>query len=57
MKGVMMMRKSGGSPIEKSALEETTIDLNSGTLTVDYSSSDGQFATLLSSPLFQQVVR
>ena len=57
MKGVMILRKTSGSPIEKSALEETTIDSNSGTLTVDYSSSDGQFATLLSSPLFQQVVK
>ncbi len=57
MKGVMIMRKSGGSPIEKSALEDTNIDSNSGTLTVDYTSSDSQFANLLSSPLFQQVVK
>ena len=57
MKGVMILRKSGGSPIEKSALDETTIDSNSGTLTVDYNSSDGQFASLLTSPLFQQVVK
>ncbi len=57
MKGVMILQKSGGSPIEKSALDETRIDSNSGTLTVDYSSSDGQFASLLSSPLFQQVVK
>ncbi len=57
MKGVMILRKSGGSPIEKSALEETTIDSNSGTLTVDFNSSDGQFASLLTSPLFQQVVK
>ena len=57
MKGVMILQKSGGSPIEKSALDQTTIDSNSGTLTVDYSSSDGQFANLLTSPLFQQVVK
>ena len=57
MKGVMILRKSGGSPIEKSALDGTTIDSSSGTLTVDYSSSDGQFASLLTSPLFQQVVK
>ncbi len=57
MKGVMILRKSGGSPIEKSALDDTTIDSSSGTLTVDYNSSDGQFATLLTSPLFQQVVK
>ena len=57
MKGVMLMQKSSGSPIEKSALDETTIDSNSGTLTVAYTSSDGQFASLLGSPLFQQVVK
>lgn len=57
MKGVMILRKSGGSPIERSALDDTTIDSNAGTLTVDYNSSDGQFASLLTSPLFQQVVR
>ena len=57
MKGVALMRKSSGSPLEKSALEQTTIDSNSGTLTVDYSSSDSQFASLLTSPLFQSVVK
>jgi len=57
MKGVSVMRKNSGSPLEKSALEETVIDSNSGTLTVDYSSSDSQFASLLSSPLFQSVVK
>ena len=57
MKGVMLLQKSGGSPIEKSALDETNIDSNSGTLTVEYTSSDGQFASLLGSPLFQQVVK
>jgi hypothetical protein len=57
MKGVSLMRKTSGSPLEKSALEQTTIDSNAGTLTVDYSSSDAQFASLLTSPLFQSVVR
>ncbi len=57
MKGVMILKKTGGSPIEKSALDETVIDSNSGTLSVVYSSSDNQFASLLSSPLFQQVVK
>ena len=57
MKGVMILKKTGGSSTEKSALDETTIDSNSGTITVAYSSSDSQFAGLLSSPLFQQVVK
>jgi len=57
MKGVMIMRKTSGSPLEKSALEETSVDSSGGTLTVSYSSSDSQFASLLSSPLFQSVVK
>ncbi len=57
MKGVSMVRKNSGSPLEKTALDSTTIDSNSGTLTVDYASSDSQFASLLNSPLFQSVVR
>jgi hypothetical protein len=57
MKGVSIMRKTSGSPLEKSALDETTIDSNAGTLTVSYSSSDSQFASLLTSPLFQSVVK
>jgi hypothetical protein len=57
LKGVSIMRKTSGSPLEKSALEQTTIDSNAGTLTVAYSSSDSQFASLLTSPLFQSVVK
>jgi hypothetical protein len=57
MKGVAIMRKNSGTPLEKSALDQTTIDSNSGTLTVDYTSSDSQFSSLLSSPLFQSVVK
>jgi hypothetical protein len=56
MKGVALMKKSSGSPLEKTAVDDTTIDSNAGTLVVSYSSSDSQFAGLLSSPLFQQVV-
>jgi hypothetical protein len=57
MKGVAIMKKTGGTPMERTALDETNIDSNSGTLTVSYSSSDSQFSSLLSSPLFQSVVR
>ena len=57
MKGMAILKKTSGSPLEKSAMEETSIDSNSGTLTVEYASSDSQFATLLTSPLFQQVVK
>lgn len=56
MKGVAMLKKSSGTPLEKSAVDDTTIESNAGTLTVSYSSSDSEFAGLLTSPLFQQVV-
>ena len=57
MKGAALLKKSTGTPLEKTALDQTTIDSNSGTLSVNYASSDSQFASLLGSPLFQQVVR
>jgi len=57
MKGVSLVKKTTGTPLEKTAMDQTSIDSSSGTLTVAYSSSDSQFATLLSSPLFQSVVK
>ncbi|SEF51911.1 hypothetical protein SAMN05421819_0278 [Bryocella elongata] len=57
MKGVMILKKTSGSPLEKSALDETHVDSTGGDLNVGYSSSDSQFASLLTSPLFQQVVK
>ncbi len=57
MKGVAILRKNSGSPLEKTALDSTVIDSNSGTLTVTYSSSDSEFSSLLKSPLFQSVVK
>jgi hypothetical protein len=57
LKGVLLLKKQQGSPMEKTALDETTIDSGSGALTVVYSSSDSQFNNLLTSPLFQTVVK
>jgi hypothetical protein len=57
MKGVSLVKKTSGSPLEKSAIDQTTIGSNAGTLTVAYSSTDSQFASLLSSSLFQSVVK
>lgn len=51
-----MYKKVSGTAAEKSAIDNTSIDSNSGTLQVRYSSSDSQFASLLQSPLFQSVV-
>lgn len=57
MKGVQLLRKQQGTALERLALDNTTIDSSSGSLMVDYSSSDSQFASLLTSPLFQSVVK
>lgn len=57
MKAVSMYKQGSGSTDEKQALDHTTISSSSGTITVAYASSDSQFSSLLSSSLFQQVVR
>lgn len=57
MKGVALLRKQQGSPMEKTAIDHTEISSDSGKLTVDYSSSDSEFASLLTSPLFESVVK
>jgi len=57
LKGVAVVKKSGSSPLEKTALDDTTIDSNSGSLTIAYASSDSQFSNMLNSSLFQQVVK
>ena len=57
MKGVALLRKQQGSAQEKLAIDNTSISSSSGKLIVDYSSSDSEFASLLTSPLFQSVVK
>jgi hypothetical protein len=57
LKGVALLRKQQGTPQEKSAIDATSIGSSSGKLSVDYSSSDSEFASLLTSPLFQAVVK
>jgi hypothetical protein len=57
LKGVQMLRKAQGTPLEKTALDATEISSTGGLLTVEYSSTDSQFASLLTSPLFQSVVK
>jgi hypothetical protein len=57
LKGVALLKKQQGTPLEKTALDNTSIDSDAGTLKVDYSSSDSEFSSLLTSPLFQTVVK
>ena len=51
-----LYKKMSGTDIEKQAIESTTIDSDAGKLSVRFSASDGEFASLLQSPLFQSVV-
>ena len=53
----LMVRKMSGSDAEKQALSATSIVSNSGRLSIHFSTSDQQFASLLQSPLFQSMVR
>ncbi len=57
MNAAAQFEKISGSDVEKQAIQNTRIASNAGTLNVDFSSSDSQFATLLRSSLFQSVVR
>jgi len=52
-----MYEKMSGTPTEKQAIDSTTIDSSAGDLEVSYASSNSQFSALLSSPLFQNVVK
>lgn len=57
LKGVALLRKQQGAAMEKAAIDDTTISSSAGKLSIDYSSSDSEFASLLTSPLFQSVVK
>ena len=57
MKGMALLKKSQGSPLEKTTMDETDIDSSAGTVQVSYAANEGQFSSLLASPLFTQVVR
>ncbi len=57
LKGVSVMKQGRaviGAGEGRSMDSTTSIDSNSGTLTVDYSASESQFTNLLNSQLFQQ---
>jgi hypothetical protein len=57
MKAAILLKKTTGSASEKAALDNTTADSNSGTLIVEFEASDSEFASLMSSPLWQTVVK
>ncbi|HLY98877.1 MAG TPA: hypothetical protein VKT33_07400 [Candidatus Angelobacter sp.] len=57
MKAGMTFRKSVASPTEKIAIENTTIDSDSGKLVVHFKADDKSFQSLLDSPMFVSVTR
>ena len=52
-----LYKKVSGTPAEKQAIDNTTINSSGGVLDVRFVSSDSQFSSLLQSNLFQSVVR
>jgi len=51
-KGVMLYKKLKASPIEKTAIDATTVDSDGSNLQVHFKSDDQKFQSLMSSPLF-----
>ncbi|WP_238525629.1 MULTISPECIES: hypothetical protein [Acidobacterium] len=52
-----MYEKLSGTPVEKQAIDATSIDSTAGVLEVRFNTTDDEFASLLQSPLFQTVVK
>lgn len=55
MKAGLMFKKSGGNPMEKSAIDNTTVDSDGGKLIVHFKADDKTFQSLLDSPMFVAV--
>ncbi len=55
LKGVMLYKKLGASPIEKTAIDASTVDSDSSNLQLHFKSDDQKFQSLMNSPLFAAV--
>ncbi|MGA7293415.1 MAG: hypothetical protein WBW53_03110 [Terriglobales bacterium] len=55
VKGVMLYKKMNASPIEKTAIDATTVDSDSANLVVHFKSDDQKFQSLMHAPLFAAV--
>src|SRR5208282_4479988 len=55
LKGVMLFKKMSASPIEKIAIDATTVDSDSSNLQLHFKSDDQKFQSLMHSPLFAAV--
>lgn len=57
LNAAVLYKKAAGNDTEKAAMAATTVSSDGTTLKLRYEASDNQFASLLSSSLFQSVVR
>jgi hypothetical protein len=55
LKGVMLYKKLGASPVEKTAIDASTVDSDGSILQVHFKSDDQKFQSLMNSPLFAAV--
>ena len=55
LKGVMLYKKLNASPIEKTAIDASTVTSDSSTLLYHFKSDDQKFQSLMNSPLFAAV--
>ena len=56
LSAAVTVRKMSGTEAEKQALTATSLASDSGRMTIHFSTSDAQFASLLQSPLFQSMM-
>lgn len=57
LKAGMMLRRSSASDLEKTAMDNTSVDSDAGRLIVHFKADDKSFQSLLDSPMFAAVVR
>ena len=55
LKGVMLYKKLGASPVEKTAIDASTVDSDGSNLQVHFKSDDQKFQSLIHAPLFAAV--
>jgi hypothetical protein len=57
MRAGLLFKKSSATPVEKNAIDGTTVDSQAGQLIVHFKADDKNFQSLLDSPMFTAVTR
>lgn len=57
LKAGLLFKKLNASPVEKAAIEDTTVDSDSGRLVLHFKADDKSFQSLLDAPMFAAVTR